>query len=80
MEPGGTRWSNPGIRTSSPAYGASKADTERAGGARMGGVMGRGKFPRHRPGRTPPIASTGHQAERRACHSACHSTLPLTEG
>ena len=47
------------------------------GGARMGGAMGRGGSPRHRPGRTPPIASTEHQAERRDVSfcSSFHLTL-----
>ena len=60
-----------------------KAEEDRFFGARwfrpmkllaLGWVVPRGAAaPRHRLGRAPPIASTGRQAERRACHPACRS-------
>ena len=49
---------------------SSTAGARRAAGARLGAAMG-AAVPRHQLGRAPPIASTGHQAERRACHPAC---------
>jgi hypothetical protein len=60
MEPGGTRWLQPGIRTSPPAYGASKADTKRL--VALGWVMpwiaagppGTSPAERHRAAFAPP--------------------------